>query len=238
MSAAASAPSCFPIANTRSPPSPPRSCASRCAGSPDRSEHFLGDSHGRDNISTAKLALDDKGQLPRPRARHRRRHGRVSVLLRALYSVARHGHGDRPLRHSRRACAPARRLHQHGAGRCLSRRRPARGVLSDRARGRSRRARDRHGARRHPPQEPDQAEGAAVHDADRQGLRFRRFRRHARARAGAGRLGRLSASARAQVEARRQIARHRHRAPMSRPAATTGRRPRTSPSTATAASPC
>jgi carbon-monoxide dehydrogenase large subunit len=29
----------------------------------DRSEHFLGDSHGRDNISTAKLALDDKGKF-------------------------------------------------------------------------------------------------------------------------------------------------------------------------------
>jgi CO/xanthine dehydrogenase Mo-binding subunit len=28
----------------------------------DRSEHFLGDSHGRDNISTAKLAIDDKGK--------------------------------------------------------------------------------------------------------------------------------------------------------------------------------
>ena len=27
----------------------------------DRSEHFLGDSHGRDNISSARLALDDKG---------------------------------------------------------------------------------------------------------------------------------------------------------------------------------
>jgi carbon-monoxide dehydrogenase large subunit len=29
----------------------------------DRSEHFLGDSHGRDNISTAKLAIDDKGKF-------------------------------------------------------------------------------------------------------------------------------------------------------------------------------
>jgi aerobic carbon-monoxide dehydrogenase large subunit len=28
-----------------------------------RSEHFLADSHGRDNISTAKLALDDKGKF-------------------------------------------------------------------------------------------------------------------------------------------------------------------------------
>jgi carbon-monoxide dehydrogenase large subunit len=29
----------------------------------DRSEHFLGDSHGRDNISSARLALDDKGKF-------------------------------------------------------------------------------------------------------------------------------------------------------------------------------
>ena len=29
----------------------------------DRSEHFLGDSHGRDNISTARLALDDKNRF-------------------------------------------------------------------------------------------------------------------------------------------------------------------------------
>jgi carbon-monoxide dehydrogenase large subunit len=29
----------------------------------DRTEHFLGDSHGRDNISSARLALDDKGKF-------------------------------------------------------------------------------------------------------------------------------------------------------------------------------
>ncbi len=29
----------------------------------ERAEHFLADSHGRDNISTAKLALDDKGKF-------------------------------------------------------------------------------------------------------------------------------------------------------------------------------
>ncbi len=29
----------------------------------ERSEHFLGDSHGRDNISTARLAVDDKGRF-------------------------------------------------------------------------------------------------------------------------------------------------------------------------------
>ncbi|MCK9918552.1 xanthine dehydrogenase family protein molybdopterin-binding subunit [Microbacteriaceae bacterium K1510] len=29
----------------------------------DRAEHFLGDSHGRDNVSTATLAFDDKGRI-------------------------------------------------------------------------------------------------------------------------------------------------------------------------------
>jgi aerobic carbon-monoxide dehydrogenase large subunit len=29
----------------------------------DRSEHFLGDSHGRDNVSTARLAVDEKGRF-------------------------------------------------------------------------------------------------------------------------------------------------------------------------------
>ncbi len=29
----------------------------------ERSEHFLGDSHGRDNVSTARLALDDEGRF-------------------------------------------------------------------------------------------------------------------------------------------------------------------------------
>ena len=29
----------------------------------DRSEHFLGDSHGRDNVTSAKLALDDRGRF-------------------------------------------------------------------------------------------------------------------------------------------------------------------------------
>ena len=76
------------------------------------------------------------------------------------------------------------------------------------------------------PQELDQAEGAALHDADREGLRLRRFRRHAGARAGARRLGRLSASARPRPSAPASCAASASR-PISRPAATTGRKPRT-----------
>ena len=75
----------------------------------ERTEHFLGDSQGRDNISTRAAGARRQGPLPRARARYRRRHGRLSVVLRALHSVARRRHGARRLRHSGRACALARR---------------------------------------------------------------------------------------------------------------------------------
>ena len=95
--------------------------------------------HGRDNISTAEMALDENGQVPRAASRHPRRHGRLSVALCALHSVARR-RAWRPASTTSRACmcACARHLHQHRAGRRLSRRRAAGGGLSDRAAGRCR----------------------------------------------------------------------------------------------------
>ncbi len=74
--------------------------------------------------------------------------GAYLSCLRALHPLARRRHGDRRLRHPDRLCAAARRLHQHRAGRRLSRRRAAGGVLPDRAAGRRRRARARRRARR------------------------------------------------------------------------------------------
>ena len=237
MSAAASAPSCFPIANMHWRRSPPSGCAKPVKWICDRTEHFLGDSHGRDNISTRAAGARRQGAFPRARARYHRRHGRVSVVLCALHPLARRRHGDRRLRHSGRACAAARGLYQHRAGRCLSRRRTAGGLLSDRAAGRCGGARSRHRAGCVAPQEPDQAEGAALHDADRQGLRLRRFRRHTRARAGDRRLGRLQQARRRNPSAPASCAASALR-PISRPAATTGRKPRPCGSIATAASPC
>ena len=64
--------------------------------------------------------------LSRTRGRPRRRHGRLSLLLRAVHSLYRRRHVARRLRHSGLPRARARRFHQYGAGRCLSRRRPAR----------------------------------------------------------------------------------------------------------------
>ena len=66
----------------------------------ERTEHFLGDAQGRDNITTAKLALDDKGRFLALDIDLDRRHGRVSVGLRAVHSVPRRRHVARRLRHS------------------------------------------------------------------------------------------------------------------------------------------
>ena len=154
----------------------------------DRTEHFLGDAQGRDNITTARMALDEDGKFLGHGCRHDRRHGRVSVDLRAVHSVWRRRHAARALRHPGLPLPRARGLHQHRAGRCLSRRRPAGGGLCDRAAGRCRRARTRHDAGRDPPQEFHHAEGDAVQDRDRQGLRFRRVRRAHGAREGGRRL--------------------------------------------------
>ena len=96
----------------------------------ERTEHFLGDSQGRDNITTAQAGARRQGPLPRARPRYCRRHGRLSVLLRAVHPVARRRHGAGRLRYPGRARAAARRLYQHRAGRCLSRRRAAGSGLS------------------------------------------------------------------------------------------------------------
>ena len=176
----------------------------------ERSEHFLGDSHGRDNISTARLALDDKGRF-------------LALELDIVADMGAYlscyapyipwlgvgmatGVYDIPAAHVRCARVYTNTVPvdaYRGAG-------PAGGVLSDRAAGRCRRARARHRARRAAPAQLHQAEGDALHDADRQDLRLRRFCRHHGARAGDRRLGRLQ-QARGGVEARRQAARHRHR---------------------------
>ena len=58
-----------------------------------------------------------------------------------------------PVRHPRHLLRGRRRLHQHRAGRCLSRRRPTRGDLRGRAAGGGGGAADRPGPRRVPPQE-------------------------------------------------------------------------------------
>ncbi len=63
----------------------------------ERIEHFVSDSHGRDNITTATLALDEKGKFLALDIDIIADMGAYLSLLRAVHSVARRRHGDRRL---------------------------------------------------------------------------------------------------------------------------------------------
>ncbi len=54
----------------------------------DRSEHFIGDAQGRDNVTTAEMAMDGQGPFPGDARRYPRQSRRVSAPVRTLYSVA------------------------------------------------------------------------------------------------------------------------------------------------------
>ena len=178
----------------------------------DRTEHFLGDSQGRDNITTAKLALDDEGQVSsRSTSILVADMGAYLSCLRAV-TFPWLGAGMSPGVYDIPAChrARARRLHQHRAGRCLSRRRPAGSGLRDRAAGRCRRARARHRARRAAAANFIKPKRDALHDRDRQDLRLRRLRRRTwRARRKLADWDGFK-QARGGFAQARQAARHRH----------------------------
>ena len=221
----------------RWPRSPPSGCAKPVKWMCDRSEHFLGDSHGRDNISTARLALDDKGRflaldldIVADMGAYLSCYAPYIPWLGAGMAT---GAYDIPAAHVRLRAAYTNTVPvdaYRGAGTAGS-------LLSDRAAGRCCGARARHRARRAAPKESDQAEGDAIHDADRQNLRLRRFRRlrwRARRRSP---TGMASTSARRHQGAPADCAASAS-PPMSRPAAITDRKRRTCGSIATAASPC
>ena len=65
----------------------------------DRSEHFLADAHGRDHVTTGRLALDANGRVLALRHRDRRQHGLLLQPVRRDHSLVRHRHDDRALRH-------------------------------------------------------------------------------------------------------------------------------------------
>ena len=156
----------------------------------ERSESFLTDAHGRDHVTKAQLALDEKGNFLAMRVDDHRQHGRLPVHLRVVGA-------HHPL------CHPARRtvqdaghllhgqggVHQHRAGGRLSRRRPAGSDLRGRAPGGARGARHEHGSRRHPPAELHHR--VPVRHAGRADLRHRQLRRNPRPRARDGRRRRL-----------------------------------------------
>ena len=118
--------------------------AGRSSGPPSAAKSFLTDAHGRDHVTKAELAHGRRGQVPRaarqdasptwaPTSRPSRRACRPSstrTLLAGQYTTPAiyvRGQGG---------------VHQHRAGRRLSRRRPARGDLRGRAHRRAGGARD------------------------------------------------------------------------------------------------
>ena len=62
----------------------------------DRSEHFVGDAQGRDNVTTAEMALDSRA-VSRSPPRHPGQPRRQSHHVCALYPLARRFDGDRTL---------------------------------------------------------------------------------------------------------------------------------------------
>ena len=190
----------------------------------DRADHFMGDAQGRDNVTTARMALAEDGKFLAHGCRPDGRHGRLSVDLRSLHSAWRRRHAAGPLRHPGLPLPRAHRLHQHRAGRCLSRRRAPRGGLCGRAAGRCLRAQARDDAGCDPAQEFHLAARDALQDRDRQGLRFRRLHRAYEAGDGDRGLEGVSQARQGRQEAG-PGARHRTCRPMSRSAAPWARRP-------------
>ena len=112
----------------------------------DRSEHFVGDAQGRDNVTTAEMALDSEGRFRGAAGRHPRQSWRISLDVRAIHPLARRFDGDRVLPYRRAPRARSWDLHPYGSRRRLSRRGAAGGGLCARAAGRRMRAQARHSA--------------------------------------------------------------------------------------------
>ena len=109
----------------------------------ERMEIFLSDVHGRDNITDRRTGHGRRRHVPGAAGHDLWRDGGISLELRADDPDRRLGrHVHRPVPHSEGVDQREGRDHQHGPGRCLPRRRPARGGLSDRAAGRRHSTRD------------------------------------------------------------------------------------------------
>ncbi len=140
--------------------------ASKTVGRPvkwtsTRSEAFMGDAQARDNVTEAALALDRDGRFLGLRVEHDRRGRRLSAgRLQRLCRQSRDPR--RGLPHPRGPGRGDRRLHQHQPGAGLSRQRPARGRLCDRADRRRGRRRTRHRPARIAPAQHDPTRGDAV----------------------------------------------------------------------------
>ena len=133
----------------------------------ERSDHFLSDSHGRDNLSTAEMAMDENGKFLAMRVEVLSNMGAYLSQYAPWIPGRRPDHGDRALRRAAPACALSRHLHAYGAGRRLSRRRAAGGGLSRRTARRPVRPRHRPRSDRDPQAQLHPDRQAAVRDAGR-----------------------------------------------------------------------
>ena len=109
------------------------------------------------------LRSTSNGTLPRAAGEDDRQHRRLSADRHARLH-RQYRHARRRLSHARDACRRDRGVHPHQSGAALSRQRPARGRLRDRAHGRSRRRRARHRSGRAAPAQLHSARGDAVQD--------------------------------------------------------------------------
>ena len=155
--------------------------ASKLTGRPvkwisTRTEAFLSDAQARDNVTEAELALDKDGIFLALAGEDHRRHRRLSAARHAGLRAQRR-HARRRLPHAGDACRHHRGVHQHQSGAALSRQRPARGRLRDRAHGRSRRRRTGHRSGRTAPAQLHSAQRDAVQDRPDVHLRLRRVRK-------------------------------------------------------------
>ena len=161
-----------------------------------RTETFLSDAQARDHDTTARMGFDRDGRIVAMQVDTLAALGGYFSNFRAQHSrqfVSADRH--RPLQDAQSPSAGARRLHQHRAGRRLSRLGPAGGDLDQRAADRARRSRARHRCRRDPAAQSDRARRFSVSRAGRTRVRFRRSAGAARSAAGGGGLRRAAAQA-------------------------------------------
>ena len=100
----------------------------------DRTEAFIADAHGRDHVTHAEMAFDADGKITALRGQDDRQSRRLHVdllVVGADLSLCDAALG--PVRHPAHLLRGRRGLHQHDAGRCLSRRRAPGSDLRGRA---------------------------------------------------------------------------------------------------------
>ena len=109
----------------------------------DRTEAFLSDAHGRDHVTHCRTRARRQRQDHRHARAHDRQPRRLSLDVRlAGADVPLCAAAVGPVQHPGDLCGGRRRLHDHRAGRRLSRRRPAGSDLRHRTAGGGRRARE------------------------------------------------------------------------------------------------